>query len=44
MKQINVWFDDDEHEKLVKEKDGMTWHDFLMTLIKDKPRKEEKKK
>ena len=33
MKQINVYFDDDEHKKLEKEKDGLTWHDFIMKLV-----------
>lgn len=34
MKQINVYFDDKEYEKLVKKKDGLTWHDFILKLIK----------
>ena len=38
MKQINVWFDDDEHEQLVKAKEyaDMNWHDFIMELTKIK--------
>lgn len=33
MKQINVYFDDQEYEKLVKEKGKKTWHDFILILI-----------
>ena len=38
MKQINVYFEDGEYEELHKLKDGMTWREFVLTLIK----KEEK--
>jgi len=34
MKQINVYFEDDEYEKLSKAKDGLTWKEFILTLIK----------
>ena len=35
MKQINVWFDDEEHKKIAKEKNkiGLNWHDFILYLI-----------
>lgn len=35
MKQINVWFDDKEHEKLIKKKKELklNWHDFLLKLL-----------
>ncbi len=37
MKQINVWFDDSDHEKLVieKKKTKLNWHDFLLELLKN---------
>ena len=35
MKQINQFFDDAEHRKLVKAKGSMNWHDFIMTLVKE---------
>ncbi len=36
MKQINVWFDDSDHERLVieKKKSKLNWHDFLLFLLK----------
>jgi len=33
MKQINVYFDDDEHKKLEEKKNSLSWHDFIMKLI-----------
>jgi len=33
MKQINVYFEDEEYKKLTKEKERLTWHDFIMNLI-----------
>lgn len=36
MKQINVYFDDKEYEKLLKEKEKLTWHDFILKLIEVK--------
>ena len=33
MKQINVYFDDDEHKKLEKKKGNLSWHDFIMKLL-----------
>ncbi len=38
MKQINVYFDDEEYKKLVKKKNGLTWHDFILKLIESKRR------
>jgi len=32
MKQINVYFDDDEYEELVKAKGDLTWHNFIIQL------------
>jgi predicted CopG family antitoxin len=34
MKQINVWFDDEEHKELVEIKKELSWHDFIMSLVK----------
>ena len=34
MKSITVYFENDEFEKLTKSKDTMTWHDFILTLVK----------
>ena len=31
MKTINVTFTDEEHEKLVKTKGILNWHDFILT-------------
>lgn len=33
MKAINAYFEDEEFEKLVKKKDKLSWHDFIMTLV-----------
>jgi len=33
MKQINVYFEDEEYSKLIEEKNGSTWHDFILKLI-----------
>jgi len=32
MKQINVYFTDDEYARLIMAKDGLTWHDFILKL------------
>lgn len=32
MKQINVYFEDKEYEKLVENKKELSWHDFIMKL------------
>lgn len=34
MKTLNIWVEDDEYEKLNKEKGDLNWHDFIMQLIK----------
>lgn len=34
MKTINETFTDEEYKKLLKEKKGKTWHDFILRLIK----------
>jgi len=36
MKQINVWFEKEEHEFISKIKDehGGNWHDFLLDLAR----------
>ena len=36
MKQINVYFEDDEHKRLEEEKKNLSWHDFIMRLVKEK--------
>jgi len=35
MKQLNITFDDKEHKLIetIKEKSGMTWHDYLIHII-----------
>ena len=32
VKQINIFLDDDEHEKILKAKGDMTWKDFMILL------------
>lgn len=46
MKQINVYFDDEEYKKLLKEKDGLTWHDFILNSrrIKSRVKNEQRNK
>jgi len=34
MKSINVTFEDAEYEKLLKAKNDLSWHDFIMELVK----------
>lgn len=41
MKQINVYFDDKEYEELIKTKNNLSWHDFIIFLSKNQ-KKEEK--
>ena len=36
MKQINVYFDDKEYKQLVEVKNGLTWKEFILTLIEMK--------
>jgi len=35
MKKISFILEDDEYEKLMEKKDGMTWVDFVMKLIEE---------
>ena len=41
MKTINVTFEDEEHERLVKKKGNLSWHDFILKLAENND--EEKK-
>lgn len=36
MKQLNITFEDEEHEKLIekKEESGLNWHDFILKSTK----------
>jgi hypothetical protein len=34
LKQINVTFEDEEFEELLKRKAELSWHDFIMGLAK----------
>jgi len=43
VKQINVFLDDEEHEKIKSAKGDMTWLDFL-TLASELIKKEKKKR
>lgn len=38
VKTINVTFTDEEHDQLIKKKNGTNWHDYIIELAK----KEEK--
>lgn len=42
MKQINVYFEEKEYKKLVemKNKEDLTWHDFIIKLMELKCQKE----
>ena len=33
MKQINVYFDDKEYNKLIDKKKKLSWHDFILKLL-----------
>jgi len=33
MKNINVTFEDEEYEEILKRKKELTWHDFIMKLV-----------
>ena len=35
MKTLNVTFEDEEYNQLVAKKGELSWHDFIMKLIKD---------
>ena len=32
MKQLNVMFEDNEHQQLLAAKGDLSWHDFIMKL------------
>ncbi len=32
MKKVNLFLDDDQHEKLIEKKGDMTWVEFVMKL------------
>ena len=34
MKTINETFTDEEYEELQKKKEGRSWHDFILLLVK----------
>jgi len=34
MKSILVYFEDKEHDSLIERKGKMSWHDFILQLIK----------
>jgi hypothetical protein len=38
MKQINIWFDDPEYDKIrvLKDASGSGWHDFIIDLVEFK--------
>jgi len=36
MRSISVTFTDEEHERLVKAKGSLSWHDFIMKLVEAK--------
>ena len=38
MKQINVYFDDEEHKKLedLKKELNLNWHDFILKLLEER--------
>jgi len=35
MRQINVYFNDEEYDELLEKKDKMTWRKFILTLLED---------
>jgi len=39
MKQINVYFDDDEHKKLEGKKGKLSWHDFILKFVEENGKK-----
>ncbi len=36
MKQINVYFDDEDYKKLKEKKRDLSWHDFILKLLETK--------
>ncbi len=41
VKQINVYFDEEEYKELIKKKENLSWHDFILKLTKIKNNKNE---
>lgn len=39
MKTVNIFFTNKEHRDLVRAKDGLTWHTFIIKLIKEHGRR-----
>ena len=35
MKQINVYFEDKEYNKLIDMKGKLSWHDFILKMLND---------
>lgn len=33
VKQINVYFDEEEYEKLKEKKKDLSWHNFILKLL-----------
>lgn len=33
MKHVNVTFEEEDYNNLIKVKDGLSWHDFILKLI-----------
>lgn len=33
MRQLNITFEDEEYKELLKKKNGLTWHNFIMLLL-----------
>jgi len=40
MKTINVTFTDDEHKKLMEVKEKLSWHDFILKLVRENQKHE----
>jgi len=36
MKQINVYFDDEDHRKLEEKKGNLSWREFILLLLEEK--------
>jgi len=34
MKQINVYFEDEEYERLLEAKKKLSWREFILTLVR----------
>ena len=39
MKQINVYFDDEDYKKLIEKKGDLSWRDFIMLLGEENTQK-----